>query len=84
MVTCLTHGHGVGEREGWEVKRKGCEVGGAKSLGEERVSAHYYVFICLGDGLEGGEGGELDAGGRGGGGKTSRKHIGWLIGTSDF
>ena len=36
MVSCLTHRGGFGKRGGWEVRCKGCRVGGAKRLGEGR------------------------------------------------
>ena len=48
MVTCLTHRGGVGKRGGWEVRCKGCRVGGGKRLGEGRSERLVSTIWLLG------------------------------------
>ena len=41
MVTCLTHGDGIGGWRGWGAGCKGWGVGGAKCVGKRRKFKHF-------------------------------------------
>ena len=63
-VTCRTHSGSVGGRGGWGVKHKGWGVVEPGKGGEHRARDMLWSpALPIGTALEGGDGGELDAGG---------------------
>ena len=68
MVTCLTHGDGIGGRGGCESEARGAQWSKIPRRGEGRVEdiePRYVVVTYITHGGKGGWGGELDvAGGR--------------------